>query len=359
MVAPSRRNPRKCVGRTKCGRPMTTYIIRRLLLMLLTLVGISLAVFTLTQMVPGGPVEQAISKYRSAGAQGGKGAAAFQLSQTEIDNIKAYYGYDKPVYERYLRWVWNMLRLDFGRSDSYQKPAWEVISSKFPISLFFGITSLLVTYIISIPLGVAKALRDKSLFDTASSVIVSAGYVMPGYALGVLLLMFFAGGKYLNIMPLGGTVSEGWEYYPWHWKVLDFLHHMILPLICYVIGSFAVLTQLMKNSIIEEVGKDYVRTAMAKGVDFRTAVIRHALRNSLIPLVTGIGGIFTVMFTGALLIENVFDIDGMGRLTYQTLIARDYKVVLAVIMITSVLTLIGRLASDIAYVFVDPRIRLD
>jgi microcin C transport system permease protein len=337
---------------------MTTYIIRRLLLMLVTLLGISIVIFTLVHMVPGGPVEIAISKFREAAASG-KGRLGVQLSSEEIENIKAYYGFDKPLHIRYFHWVWNMLHLDFGKSYSFQKPVWEVISSKFPISLFFGLISLFVTYLISVPLGVMKALKDRSLFDTASSVIVSAGYVMPGYALGVLLILFFAGGTYLKWFPMGGAVSEGWEYYPLGWKILDFLHHMVLPLICYVIGSFAVLTQLMKNSIIEEVSKDYVRTALAKGVPYRTAVIRHALRNSLIPIVTGIGGIFTVMFTGALLIEKVFDIDGMGRLMYDAMISRDYNVVLAEIMIVSVLTLIGRLVSDIAYVFVDPRIRLD
>lgn len=340
---------------------MTTYLIRRLLLMVVTLAGISVVVFVLTQMVPGGPVEQAITRARSAQSQAGGSAATstVQLSPQELENIRAYFGFDKPIHVRYATWVGNMLRFDFGQSYDHRKPVWEVVKSKFPISIFFGLTSWLLTYLISVPLGIVKALKDRSAFDTVTSLLTSVGYVIPGYVLGVFLIVFFAGGTYLKWFPTGGITSEGWAYFPLYWKVLDFLHHMVLPLICYVIGNFAVLTLLMKNSLLEELNKDYIRTALAKGVSYRTAVVHHAVRNSLIPLVTGIGSVFTIIFTGSLLIEKVFEIDGMGRLVYDSMVNRDYNVVLAIIMLTSLLTLIGRLVSDLAYVVVDPRINLD
>jgi microcin C transport system permease protein len=335
---------------------MKSYILRRLLLMVPTLLGISIVCFALTQFVPGGPVEQMISQIQAAA--GDRGADASRaITPEELENIKRYYGFDKPVHQRYIEWMGNILRLDMGRSFSYGEPAWDVIKSKFPISLFFGVTSFILSYLICIPLGLAKALRHKSGFDTTTSALLFAGYVVPGFALGVLLLTFFAGGQYLDWFPLSGIVSDDWEYLsPWG-KVTDFLWHMTLPMICYMAGESAFLTLLMKNALLEEMSKDYMRTALLQGMTFKQAVWKHALRNALIPLATRAGEIFTLMFAGALLIEKVFDIDGMGLLVFTSIENRDYNVVLGIILFSSFLAMLGRLFSDILYVWVDPRIR--
>jgi len=326
--------------------------------MIPTLLGITVVCFVLIQAVPGGPVEQAISKMQAQSASRG-GEASRRLSAEEVENIKAYFGFDKPAHVRYFTWLGNILRLDFGRSYIFQQPVWEVIKSRFPISLFFGITSLVLAYAISIPLGVIKALRHRGRFDTITSAIMFAGYVMPGYALGIILIVLFGGGSFLDWFPITGIVSDNWESLPPVWKALDFLHHMVLPMFCYMISEFAFLTLLMKNTVMEELNKDYVRTALAKGVDFGTAVWRHAFRNSLIPLVTGLADLFMVFFAGALLIEKVFDIPGMGLLMFEAMDGRDYNVVLGIIVFASVLGMMGRLFSDVMYAAVDPRIRFD
>jgi microcin C transport system permease protein len=335
---------------------MSAYILRRLLLIIPTLIGISLICFALVQFIPGGPVEQMISKVQHAAAYhpGSRG-----ISAEEIQNIKAYFGFDQPAYVRYFTWLGNMCRGDFGNSYVYQKPVLEVIVSKMPISLFFGLVSYLISYAISLPLGVRKAMTNGSWSDTLSSVAVFAGYVIPGYALGILLIIFFAGGSYLSWFPIGNMVSDNFESLPPLAQALDFLHHMVLPVFCYVIGDFALLTLLMKNSIIEELNKDYMRTAMAKGLSFRRAVWGQAFRNALIPIATGVGSILAVFFTSSLLIERVFDIDGMGLLFFNSMIGRDYNVVLGIIILSSLLVMLGRLLSDIIYVAVDPRIRFD
>jgi microcin C transport system permease protein len=336
---------------------MKSYLLRRLLLMIPTLFGISVVCFALTQAVPGGPVEQMISKVRAASAEKGMGAS-HALSPAEIENIKRYYGFDQPVHVRYLRWAGKVARFDLGTSYAYGEPAWDVIKSKFPVSLFFGLTSFVLAYLVCIPLGAYKALRHKSTFDTLSSAALFAGYVMPGFALGVLLLIFFGGGSYLDWFPLSGIVSDDWESYTLWGKITDFLWHMTLPLLCYMIGEFAFLTLLMKNSLLDELPKDYMRTALLQGMTFRQAVWKHALRNALIPLATRAGEIFTLMFAGALLIEKVFDIDGMGLLVYNSIENRDYNVVMGIILLSSFLAMVGRLFSDILYVWIDPRIRL-
>ena len=226
-----------------------------------------------------------------------------------------------------------------------------------PISLFFGLTSFVLSYLISIPLGVWKAVKHNSFFDISTSVVVFAGYVIPGYALGILLIIFFAGGSYYSWFPMSGIVSDNHEQLSAFGKVIDFLHHLCLPMICYMISEFAFLTQLMKNTLLDEMNKDYLRTALVKGVSFQRAVWKHAFRNGLIPLATGFADLFTVMFAGALLIERVFDIDGMGLLFYNSVISRDYNVVMGIIFLSSLLTMLGRLFSDVLYVVFDPRIR--
>ena len=336
---------------------MTAYILRRLLFMVPTLLGITLVVFVLIQFVPGGPVEEILSKVRGLDSPGGTKVKA--ISAAEIENIKAYFGFDKPAYVRYLTWLGDVLRGDFGNSYVYQRPVLEVIASKFPISLFFGLVSFLLAYAVSIPLGVRKAAAHGSWEDTISSALIFTGYVIPGYALGILLIIFFAGGSYFDWFPMGGIVSDDFESLSAAGKVLDFLHHMVLPLACWMIGEFAVLTLLMKNSMLDELNKDYVRTALAKGMSLRRAVWGQAFRNALIPIATGIGSIFAVLFTSSLLIERVFDIDGMGLLFYNSIVGRDYNVVLGIIVLSSFFVMIGRLFSDIIYVVIDPRIRFD
>lgn len=336
---------------------MTTYILRRLLLMVPTLLGISLACFILVQFVPGGPVEEMISKVRAYGSARGSNTKA--ISAEEINNIKAYFGFDQPAYVRYFTWLGNLCRGDFGNSYVYQMPVLKVIVDKMPISLFFGLVSFALSYLISIPLGVYKAMHHGSVFDGLTSALVFAGYVIPSYALGILLIIFLAGGSYLDWFPIGGIVSSDFESLsPWE-KVLDFLHHMVLPLVCYLIAQFAFLTMLMKNSMLEEMGKDYVRTAMAKGLSFRRTMWKQVFRNGLIPIATGIGSIFALLFTSALFIERVFDIDGMGLLFYNSVLGRDYNVVLGIIVLSSFFTMLGRLFSDVVYVMIDPRIRFD
>lgn len=337
---------------------MKAYIIRRLLLMIPTILGITVLLFTLIQFLPGGPVEQYVSKIQqSLSAQGVDVSTA--ITETELENIRAYYGYDRPAYERYFLWLGNVVQLDLGESFSYHEPVWDVIKQRMPISLFFGLTSFLIAYAVCIPLGFKKALEHQSGFDISSSAIIFAGYVIPGYVLGLLLIVFFAGGSYLDLFPVSGVVSDNWEFMGPVDQTLDFLHHMALPMLCYMAGEFAFLTLLMKNSLLDEMGKDYIRTAVVKGAPFQTAIWKHALRNALIPIATRLSEIFTLIFAGALLIEKVFNIDGMGLLVYTSILDRDYNVVMGIILMVGILTMLGRLFSDILYVVVDPRIRFD
>lgn len=337
---------------------MKAYLLRRLLLMIPTLLGISLVCFALIQLVPGGPVEEMVSRMQSvAAAKGGASDASRALSPEQIESIRAYYGFDKPAWQRYLIWLGNVLQLDLGQSHAYGEPVWNVIVSRFPVSLFFGLSSFFLSYLVCIPLGLAKAVKHGSRFDTWSSVAIFSGYVIPGYALGILLVVFLAGGSFLDLFPLGGLVSDHFEYLSWWGKLTDLLHHLALPMFCYMLGEFAFLTLLMKNSVLEELGKDYMRTALAKGLSFREALVKHALRNALIPIATRMSEIFTLMFAGALLIEKVFDIDGMGLLYYNSMVSRDYNVVLGIIMLSSLMAMLGRLFSDLLYTWVDPRIQ--
>jgi microcin C transport system permease protein len=311
--------------------------------------------------VPGGPVEQQIMRYKMAIAtEGGAGSAGLVsegIPQEAIEEMKRYYGFDKPVHIRYAQWLWNLLRLDLGRSYVYQDPVWDVIKSRFPISVFLGLTGFLLSYLVCIPLGVFKAIRHGSQFDFASSFIVFLGYSIPGWALGTALLVLFGGGSFWNVFPLGGFRPDNWEFLNFGQKITAQVHHMILPVICYMIGSFATLTILTKNSLMENLGQDYVRTAFAKGLNERRVIFVHALRNSLIPIATGLGHFFSLILAGSFLIERVFNIDGMGYLGYTSILQRDYPVALGILVISSLLMLLGNIISDMIYVVVDPRIR--
>jgi microcin C transport system permease protein len=337
---------------------MLSYIIRRLLLMIPTLLGITVVCFFLIQLVPGGPVEEILSQVQQASQQTGGMSTSQGVSAEEIELLNKQFGFDKPIYERYFDWLLNLLTFDLGESYARGEPVLDVILSKMPISLFFGLTSFLLSYLICIPLGVYKAVYHKGKFDSISSFFIFAGYVIPGYALGVVLIVLFSGGSFFDWFPLGGIVSDEHDEYTLFGQALDFLHHMVLPMVCFMLSEFAFLTFLMKNSLLDEIKKEYVLTARIKGASKHWAVWKHALRNALIPLATRLSEIFTLMFAGSLLIEKVFDIDGMGLLYYNAMIGRDYNLVMGLIFMMSVMTLLGRLFSDCLYVWLDPRIQL-
>ncbi|HOF00749.1 MAG TPA: ABC transporter permease subunit [Spirochaetota bacterium] len=334
---------------------MLKYILKRLLLMIPTLIGISIVCFFITRILPGGPIEQAIAQMTTKGDAG----LTKRINEKEIERLKKIYGFDKPAYIQYFVWMKNILRGDFGESFRTHKPVLTEIGEKIPISLIFGLTGFFLSYIVCIPLGVKKALSHNTAFDTASSIAVYAGYSIPGFALGVLLLVLLGGGSFLNLFPLTGVVSNNFENLSFLGKIFDVVHHMVLPVFCYTIGGFAVLTSLMKNSLMDELNKDYVRAALAKGVPYKKVIFRHALRNALIPIATGIGGLFGAFFAGSILIEKVFTIPGMGLLGFESVVQRNYPVVLGLIIIQSLFNLLGRILSDFALVVVDPRITFD
>ena len=339
---------------------MTAYFIRRFLLIIPTFIGITLVVFAVTNFVPGGPVEREIMRYRAAALTeggGGGGGGTVTLPEDAIQEIRRYYGFDKPVHVRYVQWLWKVLHLDLGNSYVYQDPVWDVIKSRFPVSIFIGLTGFFLSYFICVPLGVLKAVRHGSKFDFLSSAIVFLGYSVPGWALGTALLVLFGGGSFWSVFPLGGFRPDNWQYLSLWGKITQQIYYMFLPVVCYMVSAFATLTILSKNSLMENLGQDYVRTAYAKGVRPNRVIFVHALRNSLIPIVTGLGNAISLILAGSFLIERVFNIDGMGYLGYTSILQRDYPVALGILVIDSVLMLVGNILSDIIYATVDPRVR--
>jgi microcin C transport system permease protein len=336
---------------------MTGYFVRRFLLIIPTFIGITMAVFLVMNFVPGGPVERQIMRYKQAVAQRGGGRIDTELPQDALDELNHYYGFDKPVYTRYALWLWNVVHLNLGRSYVYQDPVWDVIKSRFPVSIFLGLSGFFLSYLVCIPLGVFKAIRHGSRFDLLSSLTVFLGYSIPGWALGTALLVLLGGGSFWNVFPLGGFRPTNWEYLNFFEKVAAQIHYMFLPVLCYTIESFATLTILMKNSLMENLGQDYVRTAFAKGLTEHRVIFVHALRNSLIPIATGLGNEIGLILAGSFLIEKVFNIDGMGYLGYTSILQRDYPVALGILVVASLLLLVGNILSDMIYVIVDPRIR--
>lgn len=337
---------------------MRDYFIRRALLIIPTLLGITLLVFMVTRFVPGGPLERAIMEAQQASMSDASGRSVGQgmaLSEEQLAQLREYYGFDKPWYESYVLWVGKVLQGDLGTSYRYNEPVWDVIRTRFPISLFYGLVSLVITYLVCIPLGVAKAIGHRSTMDNLTSIVVFAGYAVPGYVLGALLLLFFA--VEVDWFPMGGFTSFNFDELTPMGKVLDVLHHATLPLICYLVGSFAVTTMLMKNNLMDNLAADYVRTAVAKGVPFRRAVTGHALRNSLIPIATTFGQNITLLVGGSFLIETIFDIDGFGLLGLTSIFDRDYPVVMGIVFLASLLLLIGNILSDMLVALVDPRVR--
>ena len=338
---------------------MKAYFLRRFLLIVPTFLGITLAVFVIMHFVPGGPVERQIMRFQMAMAdRGGTTArAGVEIPQEAIEEIRRYYGFDKPVHIRYASWLWNLLHLDLGRSYVYQDPVWDIIKARFPVSLTLGLTGFLLSYLVCVPLGVWKAVKHGSKFDFITSVIVFLGYSVPGWALGTALLVLLGGGSFWDVFPLGGFRPGNWEELGFLQKVNAQIEHMFLPVLCYMVGEFATLTILTKNSLMENMAQDYVRTAFAKGLHTRRVIFVHTLRNSLIPIATGLGHVFSLILAGSFLIEKVFNIDGMGYLGYTSILQRDYPVALGILVVGSLLMLIGNILSDIIYAVVDPRIR--
>ena len=277
------------------------------------------------------------------------------LSEAQLQQIAEYYGFDKNPFHSYALWLGKIVVLDLGTSTKYNKPVWEIIRSRLPISLFYGIATLILTYGICIPLGIVKAIKHKTVFDNVSSALVFFGYAIPSYVVAIALLTVFA--SQLGMFPLSGFVSTNFETLSPLAKVLDLLYHAVLPLIAYVAGSFAFMTMLMKNSLMDNLAADYVRTAIAKGLNFRSAIFNHALRNSLIPIATSFGNNLSLIIAGSFLIEKIFNIDGFGLLGFESLVDRDYPVVMGIVVISSLLFLLGNILSDICVAFVDPRVK--
>lgn len=337
---------------------MRDYFLRRLLLIPPTLFGITILLFAITRVVPGGPLERAIMEAQQASMSSGVSSTAGQdmaLSEEQLQQLKEYYGFDKPVLVSYGLWVGKLLQGDLGTSYRYNEPVWDIIRSRFPISLFYGVVSLIITYAVCIPLGILKAIKHRTFVDNATSIVIFAGYAVPGYVLGALLLLYFS--VQLEWFPMGGFTSLYFDEMDFWGKVKDITSHAILPLACYLVGSFAVTTLLMKNNLMDNLAADYVRTAVAKGVSFKDAVVKHALRNSLIPIATTFGQNITLLVGGSFLIETIFDINGFGLLGLTAIFDRDYPVVMGVVFLSSLLLLIGNIISDILVAFVDPRIR--
>lgn len=341
---------------------MFVYLVRRILLLIPTFLGITLVSFFLINLAPGGPIEQKLQAIRFGSSMGGgEGSSGGRMresgtNQEVIDALKKQYGFDKPVYERYWIWLKSVATFDFGNSFTYEEPVIDVIKSKLPVSIQFGIASLFLTYLVCIPLGVQKALKAGSRFDHITGIILYAAYAIPPLVLGILLIVFFAGSSYLSWFPIGGFRSDDYESFTTWGKFIDRAHHFVLPLACYMIAGFTDLSMLVRNSMLDVIKSDYVRTARAKGLSERKVIFKHALRNALIPVVTGMAGFFGVFLAGSLIVEQIFNLDGIGLLGYSSLLSRDYNVIMALIFISSLVLLFGRIFSDILYVAVDPRI---
>jgi microcin C transport system permease protein len=344
---------------------MLSYIIKRLLLMVPTLLGVLLVTFAVIQFVPGGPVEQMVSQMQGRDS-GGEGAAASGagyrgrqgVDAKRIEEIRTLYGFDKPAPERFMQMLGQFARFDLGSSFFYPKTVWELIREKLPVSISLGLWTFLLSYLVSVPLGIAKAVRTGTRFDTVTSLLVLVGYAIPGFVLGVALLVVFGG--QLQWFPLRGLTSGNWETLSWGAKVTDYLWHITLPVTASVLGAFAVTTILTKNAFLEEIGKQYVLTARAKGLSEDRVLWKHVLRNALLPLVTGVPAAFVgAFFTGSLLIETLFSLDGLGLLSYESVMRRDYPVVLGTLYLFTLIGLFTKLISDLCYLWVDPRVKFE
>lgn len=362
---------------------MLTYIIRRLLLIIPTLFGIMVINFLIVQIAPGGPIEQMIARVQgtaveatsriggtaggdantaqrqnqTAGDSGGKYRGAQGLDPAFIQQLEKEFGFDKPIHERFIHMMSNYIVFDFGTSYFRDRRVVDLVLEKMPVSISLGIWTTLIVYLVSIPLGIAKAVRDGQPFDVWTSGVVIVGYAIPSFLFAVLLIVVFAGGRYLDWFPLRGLVSDNWGDLPWYKQIIDYFWHMALPVISMVIGGFAGLTMLTKNSFMEEIGKQYVTTARAKGLTENRVLYGHVFRNAMLIVIAGFPGAFIgILFTGAMLIEVIFSLDGLGLLGFEAAINRDYPVMFGTLYFFTLLGLIMNLVGDITYVMVDPRI---
>ena len=356
---------------------MGAYILRRLLLMIPTIVGIMAISFTIVQFAPGGPVEQVIAQLTGQGdnATGRLSGGTDMLAQQAVEDSGSKYrgaqgldpeliakldkqfGFDKPPLERFGQMMWNYIRFDFGESFFRNTSVIDLIGQKLPVSISLGIWILIFSYAISIPLGIRKAVQDGSTFDVWTSGIIIVGYAVPSFLFGIMLIVLFAGGSFFDWFPLRGLVSDNFADLNWWQKILDYLWHLVLPLISLSLAAFATTTLLTKNSFIEEIKKQYVTTARAKGLSERRVLYGHVFRNAMLIVIAGFPGAFiSAFFTGSLLIENIFSLDGLGRLSYLSVVQRDYPVVFATLFIFSLLGLVVGLVSDLIYTWIDPRI---
>jgi len=339
------------------------YLIRRLLLVLPTFLGVTVLCFSLTRFLPGGPVEMRLMRLKGLAAEGAASTRTTngrnQISEEYRKQLERQYGFDRPLLRQYWDWlVVNRAGLGLPSYDFPDKTAWQLIRSRLPVSVWFGLSSFLLTYLICIPLGIAKALRHRQTFDMVSSIVVFVAYAVPSFALAMILKMMLCGTTegLFDLFPIGGLVSD-FDIEPSFWAAIaDRAWHMVLPIACYVAGSFAMLTILMKNSLLDQISADYVRTVIAKGATRRRAIWGHAFRNALIPIVTGLGPMVGFLFAGSMIIETIFEIPGMGRLGWDALVGRDYAVFLALLALTAGFQLLGNLLSDLLYMVIDPRV---
>jgi microcin C transport system permease protein len=344
---------------------MLAYILKRLLLMIPTLFGVLLLTFVVIQFVPGGPVEQYMAESRAAKAGGAEGVGfGFEyrgdkgVDAKRLAEIKALYGFDKSAPERFWIMLKQYLSFDLGKSFFQNKPVWDLIKEKLPVSISLGMWTFFLTYLIAIPLGVRKAVRAGSNFDLWTTLLVLVGYAIPGFVLGVFLLVVFGG--QLQWFPLRGLTSSNWDTLSAGAKVVDYLWHIAMPVFAMVIGSFATVTMLTKNSFLEEIRKQYVITARAKGLSEKRVLYGHVFRNAMLQIVSGIPAAFIgAFFAGALLIETLFSLDGLGLLGYEAVIRRDYPVVLGTLYLFTLIGLITKLISDLSYVLIDPRLKFE
>ena len=337
---------------------MLAYVLKRLLLMIPTLLGALTVTFVVMQFVPGGPVEQIMAEARAGAGEQSAYKAGRDLDKQRLEELKKLYGFDKPAHVRYFEMLASYARFDLGKSFLQNKDVWTLIKEKLPVSISLGLWTFLISYLISVPLGVAKAVREGSRFDTVTTLFVLLGYAIPGFVLGILLIVLFAGGTFYDWFPLRGLTSDNWEELSWPARIADYFWHLALPLTCLVIGSFAVTTMLTKNTFVEEMRKQYVLVARAKGLSERRVLYKHIFRNALIPLVTGFPAAFIgAFFAGSVLIETLFSLDGLGLLAFESVMRRDYPVVLGSLYLFTLIALVVKLVSDLLYVVIDPRVQ--
>ncbi len=360
---------------------MGAYILRRLLLMIPTLFGIMAITFVVVQFTPGGPIEQALAEMKgtavdatarfgggtgdlaATGGGGGNDSAsgayrgAAGLDPEFIASLERQFGFDRPLYERFFMMMWDFVRFDFGESYFLRQPVVDLIIDKLPVSISLGLWTTLLTYLISIPLGIRKAVRDGSKFDVWTSGVIIVGYAVPSFLFAILLIILFAGGRYFDLFPLRGLVSDDWSSLAWPERILDYLWHIALPVAAMVVSGFATLTMLTKNSFLDEINKQYVVTARAKGLTENRVLYGHVFRNAMLIVIAGFPSAFIgVLFTGALLIEVIFSLDGLGLLGWEAAINRDYPIMFATLYFFTLIGLLLGLLGDIMYTVIDPRI---